>query len=88
YPNNIHHWINIATAGDLTALDRHVHNDFHNMIKWGLVEDIVDRTRGIHSYFRTAAGPNPHRCYGYFFNPVVARVIIDWLKGNAFVVGT
>ncbi|MGH8372774.1 MAG: hypothetical protein ACRETO_08585, partial [Gammaproteobacteria bacterium] len=41
YPNNIHHWINIATAGDLTALDRHVHNDFHNMIKWGLVEDIV-----------------------------------------------
>lgn len=84
YPDNILRWINIATAGDLTALDRHLRNDFHAMLRLGLVAEITDRTQGIHSHFRTAAGPNPHRCYGYFYNPVVAGLIADWLSGKPF----
>lgn len=84
YPDNIRHWINIATSGDLTAVDRRLHNDFREMLNLGLVEDIADYTRGVYSHFRTAHGPNPHRCYGYFFNPLVARIITGWLRGDGF----
>ncbi len=78
FPANIRHWINVAALGDLTALDQHVHNDFREMLRLGLVEDIHDHTR-VHTLFRTADGPNPHRCFGYFFNPFVARIIRGWL---------
>lgn len=82
YPTNVRHWVNIASVGDLTALDRHLHDDYRAMLKLGLVEDITDYTHGVHALFRTADGPNPHRCYGYFFNPLVARTIIGWLRGE------
>lgn len=84
YPDNIRHWINIATSGDLTAVDRQIRDDFKFMLRHGLVKSIVDHTRGIYGSFHTAAGPNPHRCYGYFFNPVVADVIVRWLQGKPF----
>jgi hypothetical protein len=84
YPDNIRHWINVATTGDLTAVDRRLHNDFRAMLKLGLVDDIEDYTRGVYSRFRTANGPNPHRCYGYFFNPMVARIITGWLQDGSF----
>jgi hypothetical protein len=82
WPCNIRRWTNIAAMGDLMALDRHLRNDFRPMLKLGLVQDITDYTHGIRALFRTAAGPNPHRCYGYFFNPLVARVITGWLRGE------
>ena len=82
YPANVRHWINIASEGDLTALDRHLGNDFRTMLKLGLVEDITDYTHGVHALFRTDQGPNPHRCYGYFFNPLVARTLTGWMRGE------
>jgi len=82
YPANVRHWTNVSAGGDLMALDRHLRNDFQPMLKLGLVEDITDYTHGIDALFTTAEGPNPHRCYGYFFNPLVARMITGWLRGE------
>lgn len=82
YPANIRHWTNVSAAGDLMALDRHLRNDYHRMLKLGMVRDITDYTHGVEACFRTAEGPNPHRCYGYFFNPLVARSITAWLRGE------
>lgn len=82
YPANIRHWINVAAQGDLMALDRHLRNDYHAMIRHGMVQDITDYTHGVRTLFATAEGPNPHRCYGYFFNPLVARIITAWMRGE------
>lgn len=84
YPGNVLHWTNVSAQGDLTALDRRLHDDFHRMLELGLVQDITDHTHGVHTSFRTAEGPNPHRCYGYFFNPVVARMITAWMRGEPY----
>ena len=82
YPANIRHWTNVSAGGDLTALDRHLRNDFHAMLGLGMVQDLTDYTHGVDALFRTADGPNPHRCYGYFFNPLVARLITAWMRGE------
>lgn len=87
FPTNIRHWVNVAARGDLTALDEHLRNDFHRMIRLRLVRDIVDYTDGIHTLFSTEAGPNPHRCYGYFFNPQVAGFIAGWMRGEPRTLG-
>ncbi|HSN18978.1 MAG TPA: hypothetical protein VLV87_12320 [Gammaproteobacteria bacterium] len=84
YPGNVLHWSNVTAEGDLTALDRGLRNDFHEMLALGLVRDLTDYKHGIHTSFRTADGPNPHRCYGYFFNPVVARMITGWMRGEPY----
>jgi hypothetical protein len=82
YPANVRHWTNVSAAGDLMALDRHLRNDFRPMLELGMVEDITDYTHGVDALFCTAEGPNPHRCYGYFFNPLVARAITGWMRGE------
>ena len=84
YPGNVLHWTNVSAEGDLTALDRSIRNDFHAMLTLGLVRDVTDYTHGIHTSFRTGEGPNPHRCYGYFFHPLVARMITGWMRGEPY----
>jgi hypothetical protein len=86
YPGGILHWTNVSAEGDLTALDRGLRDDFHPMLRLGLVHEITDYKQGIHTLFRTADGPNPHRCYGYFFNSVVARMITGWMRGEPYPV--
>ena len=82
YPDNIRRWINIAASGDVIATDRHLANDFRGMRKYGLISNIEDVAAGVHSCFGTGEGPNAHRCYGYFFHPLVAGLIADWLCGD------
>lgn len=82
YPANIRHWTNVAAMGDLMALDRHLRNDFHPMLQLGMLESLTDYTHGVRTLFQTPEGPNPHRCYGYFFNPLVARMITAWMRGE------
>ncbi|HEX7965457.1 MAG TPA: hypothetical protein VF651_07040 [Gammaproteobacteria bacterium] len=82
YPTNVLHWTNVSADGDLTALDRGLADDFRPMQELGSGPAIVDYTHGVHTSFRTAAGHNPHRCYGYFFNPLVARMITGWMRGE------
>lgn len=82
YPDNIARWINISATGDVIATDRRLANDFHRMRRLGLVESIEDVAAGVHTCYGTAAGPAPHRCFGYFFHPRVAGLIADWLLGR------
>jgi hypothetical protein len=79
YPSNIHHWTNIAAVGDMTALDRHIADDFGEMLALGLIEDIVDLE--IVSYFRSGGKLNTHSEYGYLVNEKTARTVAAWWSG-------
>jgi len=81
YPTIIRHWVNIASVGDVTALDRALADDFHGMLDLDLVETIEDHCEGIYNFFRNDQGLNCHRSYGYLVNPVVGKVIADWWQG-------
>lgn len=78
YPGNIKQWINIASVGDLTALDRGVRNDYHDMEKLGLVDSIRDEYRDVYCWFRNKKGLNVHRAYGYLVNPSVGHAVAEW----------
>ncbi|MFV1997404.1 MAG: hypothetical protein ACC641_05265 [Acidiferrobacterales bacterium] len=78
YPGNIKQWINIASVGDLTALDRGVRNDYRKMEKLGLVDSIRDEYKDVYNWFRNEKGLNVHRSYGYLANPDVGKAIADW----------
>ena len=83
YPHNIRHWTNIASQGDLTALDPTLRDDYQAMLELGLVESITDVNGGIFNFFRNEKGLNVHRSYGYLVNPRVGEVIANWWKQGA-----
>jgi hypothetical protein len=78
YPCVIGRWINIASVGDITALDRHFNDDFQPMLDLGLIESIEDHTDGIYNFFHNEQGLNCHRSYGYLVNPATGKAIADW----------
>ena len=78
YPGMIRHWINVASVGDVTALDRHFHDDFEAMLELGMLESIEDHTDGIYNFFHNEEGLNCHRSYGYLVNPATGKIISDW----------
>lgn len=79
YPTIIRRWINVASVGDVTALDRHFHDDFQPMLDLGIIESIEDHTEGIYNFFHNEDGLNCHRSYGYLVNPATGKIIADWL---------
>jgi hypothetical protein len=80
YPNNIRHWVNISSVGDITALDRDFRDDFSHMLEYGMVESIEDHSEAIYNFFRNEEGLNVHRSYGYLVNPAVGYIIADWWR--------
>jgi hypothetical protein len=80
YPDLIRHWINLAAEGDVAALNQNLNESFHSMLELGLVESIEDHCHGIYNFFRSDAGLNCHRSYGYMVNPAVGSIIADWWK--------
>lgn len=80
YPELIRHWINVSAEGDLAALNNNFHDAFKAMRELGLVESIEDHCQGIYNFFRTNAGLNSHRSYGYLVNPAVGSLIAEWVK--------
>jgi len=80
YPDLIRRWINLSAEGDVTALNRNFNESFHEMLELGLVESIEDHSKGIYNFFRSDAGLNCHRSYGYMVNPAVGSIIADWWK--------
>lgn len=82
FPGNIRHWVNVATEGDVTALDPTLHDDFKPMIARGHTVAIEDLHQGIFGYFRDRAGVlNVHRSYGYLVQPTVGKAIAAWWRG-------
>lgn len=82
YPSLIKHWINISSEGDIIALERNFRNSYKSMLKQGLVKSIEDHSNGIYNFFRSNAGLNCHRSYGYLVNPAVGRIVAEWWKHN------
>lgn len=82
FPGNIRVWKNLATEGDLTALDPTVRDDFSPMLALG-AESIEDIHEGLFGYFRNQDGLNVHRSYGYLVQPVLGRIVADWLCQEA-----
>lgn len=80
YPNLIRRWINFSAEGDVTTLNQSFKKSFHAMLELGLVESIEDHCHGIYNFFRSDAGLNCHRSYGYMVNPAVGSIIADWWK--------
>ncbi len=78
FPGNIRRWINISAIGELTAIDMTLNNDFGEMIRLGLVEDIEDLE--IYNYYRMDGVLNVHAEYGYLVNEVAANVIRNWWR--------
>jgi hypothetical protein len=78
FPGNIRRWINIAAIGELTAIDTTLNNDFGEMIRLGLVEDIEDLET--YNYYCMNGVLNVHAEYGYLVNEVAANVIRDWWR--------
>ena len=80
YPTNIDRWINIAAVGELTAIDRRLRKDFRDMIRLGLVDDIVDHE--VFNYYHMHGALNVHAEYGYLVNESTANVVVDWWRAN------
>jgi hypothetical protein len=80
YPEMIRRWINLSAEGDVAALNRNLNESFHAMLELGLADSIEDHSHGIYNFFRSDAGLNCHRSYGYMVNPAVGSIIADWWK--------
>ncbi len=76
YPLGIDRWVNLASVGDLTAVDPELADDFGAMVDRGLVSTIEDRE--LHNYFRLDGVLNVHAEYGYLANSVTAGIVADW----------
>lgn len=77
FPRGIRRWRNLSATGGLTALGHRFAEDFADMRRLGLVEEISDRT-DLRNPFRGAEGLNVHRCYGYFVNAATGDAVARW----------
>jgi len=80
YPTNISRWINLAAAGDMTAVDPVLKNDFGEMVDLQLIDDIEDIE--IFNHFRLDGVLNVHAEYGYFTNKVTASIVAEWWRAR------
>ncbi|MEO8443453.1 MAG: hypothetical protein ABI567_00410 [Gammaproteobacteria bacterium] len=81
YPRGIRRWHNLAALGELTALGHRFSSDFADMRRWGLTDEITDRTDLLNP-FRGSEGLNVHKCYGYFVSAATGAAIADWWGGG------
>ncbi|MEE9141582.1 MAG: hypothetical protein V3U59_02635 [Gammaproteobacteria bacterium] len=82
YPSNIRRWVNIASVGELKALDPSLRDDFAEMTRYGLVHEVTDLSADFFNYYREQGRLNVHKSYGYLLNPITGRVIADWWRHN------
>ncbi len=80
YPGNIRRWKNLTAVGDLTAIDPWLVNDFAEMLKLGLVDEIDDEE--VFNFFRLDGELNVHAEYGYLANEKTALTIAKWWRGH------
>lgn len=73
YPDNIRRWCNIASVGELTALDHRFARDFAPMQRFGLVKSIEDHR--IYSHYRQDGKLMVHSEYGYLLASTTAQQI-------------
>jgi hypothetical protein len=79
FPTNIRRWSNFAAIGEMTALDRKLADDYHEMVELELVDSIHDEPN-LQTYFRGPDGLNVHKCYGYMANHKTGAAIAEWVS--------
>ena len=80
FPRNVRRWINLAAAGDMTAADPILANDFGEMVRLGLVDSIDDIE--VFNAFRFNGELNEHAEYGYLANGVTAAIVAEWWRAQ------
>lgn len=78
FPNNMRRWVNVVAHGELTALDRRMRNDFHEMEQAGLVDSIEDYD--VYNHYRENGRLHVHSEYGYLVNRTTASIVADWWR--------
>ena len=78
YPTTIDHWVNLVALGELTALDRRMHNDFSEMTALGLTAAIEDYD--VFNHYRERGRLLVHSEYGYLVNTTTAGLVADWWR--------
>lgn len=80
FPDNIRCWNNLSAIGDLTSIDPWLANDFADMLRLGLIDEISDDM--MLNYYRLDGVLNVHAEYGYLANEKTALTIGKWWRGH------
>lgn len=82
YPANVRVWVNAAAEDDFVAHGGMIAEDFREMRRRGLVDDLRD-LQDIYNFWVGSKGANPHKSYGYLNHPETARVLARWIRKDA-----
>jgi len=81
YPANVVEWVNVAAEDDFVAHGGMIADDFREMRRRGLVDDLRD-LHGIFNFWVGSKGANPHKSYGYLNHPETAGVLAKWIRAG------
>jgi hypothetical protein len=81
YPANVVDWTNLAAEDDFVAHGGMIADDFREMRRRGLVDDLRD-LQGIYNFWVGSKGANPHKSHGYLNHPETARVVARWIRAG------
>jgi hypothetical protein len=77
YPHLIERWFNFSAEDDFISHDEAVRNDYREMLRENLVDEIIDED--IYNLAVRNGRSNPHSSAGYLIHPKVIAAIGDWL---------
>jgi hypothetical protein len=81
YPKNVITWQNVAAEDDYTCHDNTLADDFKNMLEQRVVSAVQDYR--IYNLAARYGKSNPHSSVGYFINPRMSKIIVDWAQTPA-----
>ena len=77
YPNIVKRWLNFSAEDDFISHDETIKNDYKDMLRKRLVEEIRDED--IYNLAVRKGSSNPHSSAGYLIHPKLIAAIGDWL---------
>jgi len=77
YPNIVRRWLNFSAEDDFISHDEAVKNDYKDMLRAQLVEEIRDED--VYNLAVRNGRSNPHSSAGYLLHPKVIAAIGAWL---------
>ena len=78
YPKYIQHWINFAAEDDYISHDPTLGDEFKEMKKLKLIDDIIDNKK-IYNMSIRDGNSNPHHSTGYLIHPDLVSAVATWL---------
>lgn len=77
FPTNVINWYNVAAEDDYTCHDNTLADDFKQMMDKRLISAVTDYR--IYNLAVRYGRSNPHSSVGYYINPRVTKLIVDWM---------